>query len=118
MKIRLYIVFAILLIGLPALNLADDAQDKSIKRVMAQWPQLGKALTPFSLSCLSFSSSPDSEVASAIDVDVREKHDATCGGDPLTAPLVATFRVKGRHIFILDRDSDHYVLWNTGNAKK
>jgi hypothetical protein len=48
-------------------------------------------LTELADACLLYAT--DQADADSIDIDVREKHDAACGGDPDTAPRLFSFKL-------------------------
>ena len=97
--------------GVPAPK-TPSAADAAVGLVVKQWPQVGKTLTPLRVDCVSFTPSPDPDVPRAIDIEVREKHDQSCGGDPDTAPRVGALRVLGGRVYQWDASSDQYLPWS------
>ncbi|QLB20062.1 hypothetical protein A6B43_00175 [Vespertiliibacter pulmonis] len=64
--------------------------DQAIEKVMQS--VVKNKLTYLPLSCLSFIASDEN--AQSYSVDVLEKHNAKCGGDPTVAPRLMSYEVN------------------------
>lgn len=72
--------------AVPVQTLSDDGAVELVNAAVKK-----HQLTALSESCLNYR--VDHADAATVDVDVHEKHDATCGGDPETSPRLFSFRV-------------------------
>ncbi|MFZ7198475.1 hypothetical protein [Avibacterium avium] len=50
-------------------------------------------LSPLRLECITFVEAQTESNAPDYQIDVRENHNAQCGGDPQTAPRIMTYQV-------------------------
>ena len=92
------------------------ADESALGLARRHWARYGKTVSKISLDCLSWKAMPDPDVPGATAIDVLEKHDARCGGDPQTAPTVAYLRVDKGRIYLWNAGQDRYLLW-TGKRK-
>jgi hypothetical protein len=67
-----------------------SGEDAAIRRVGAAIRK--HRLTELTDACLLYM--VDQAGADSIDIDVHEKHDATCGGDPATSPRLFSFKLE------------------------
>lgn len=68
---------------------------------------------PFSVSPSCVTYVAEETTAAHVTIAVRERHDARCGGDPGTAPVIDRFRVEeasGR-ILVLDVVEDEWIAY-------
>lgn len=74
----------------PGAETKAPGEDEAILRVSAVVKK--HRLTELADTCLLYM--VDQADADSIDIDVREKHDATCGGDPATSPRLFSFKLE------------------------
>lgn len=66
---------------------------------------------PFSVSPSCVTYVTEETTSAYVVIAVRERHDARCGGDPDTAPVIDRFRVEGPsgRILVLDVVEDEWI---------
>lgn len=96
---RVLAFLALIVAGTTMSNAAFCAETNpvldTLTRAIRQFTRHHDRLTEIPMQCLSFAKDANSPAATAGSqiVIVKEKHGGNCGGDPTTAPRVATLKV-------------------------
>ena len=99
------------LLFLPACSNADSEQSKVYSLTQSQFVTKEKnitkkfKLTKVKMSCLIFKKL-DEKVANKVIVEVREKHNSECGGDPITSP----------RLFSIDFNESNDKVWTDAKS--
>lgn len=104
-KLFLYFLMSVMFVLLSACANADAEQNSNRFIVKAKNATKEFNLTEISISCLNFKLL-DEKFEGQVIVDVREVHNATCGGDPKTHP----------RLFSIGFDESKNEIWSDAKS--
>lgn len=87
--------------------------NRALKLAESRFEKFGQNLTARTIKCVTFSAlAGNQQDPSSTSVEIREKHDKKCGGDPMESPLLVTLKVTDSQVFVLDLLSGEYLPWD------